>query len=50
MGTGAGAPPLEFRVAFVPVAGEAAGPPSNPRHLYLEGRRPVSPEASRGGA
>ena len=27
MGTGAGAPPFEFHVTFVPAAGEAAGPP-----------------------
>ena len=27
VGTGAGAPPIEFHVAFVPAAGEAAGPP-----------------------
>ncbi len=27
MGTEAGAPPIEFHVTFVPVAGEAAGPP-----------------------
>ena len=25
---------------FVPAAGEAVGPPTNPRHVYLEGRRP----------
>ena len=30
VGTEAGAPPIEFHVAFVPVAGEAAGPPFTP--------------------
>ena len=29
-GTEAGAPPIEFYVAFVPAAGEAAGPPIVP--------------------
>ena len=36
MDTGAGAPPIEFHVVFVPAAGEAAGPPTNPRHQTHE--------------
>ena len=40
VGTEAGAPPIAFHVIFVPAAGEAAGPPTNPRHVYLKGRRP----------
>ena len=35
MGTGAGAPPIEFHVAFVPAAGGLAGL-SQPRHKTHE--------------
>ena len=47
-GTEAGAPPIAFHVACVP----AAGPPTNPRQVYLEGRRPrrlVATHDKRGG-
>ena len=37
-GTEAGAPPIEFYVAFVPAAGEAAGPPIVPVIMMRFGR------------
>ena len=35
MGTKAGAPPIKIHVAFVPAAGEAAGPPIVSRDNYV---------------